>query len=156
MIRRYRGGIVPAAPANGLADETKAALSAYRRGLDGYRLHEGFAAAMDLARAANGFVETQEPWALARRPERAADLDHTLATLAHTLAVLACLFEPVTPEKAAELATRLGLAGIPLIGGLDALDLAGLGVSVGTPLFPRGRSRLSLTGRSPHDILVTA
>lgn len=137
MIRRYRDGIVPAAPADGLADETAAAVGAYRRGLDGYRLHEGFAAAMDLARTANGFVETQEPWALARRPDAAAELDHTLATLVHTLAVLACLFEPVTPEKAAELATRLGLAGIPLFDELDRLNLAGNVVSVGAPLFPR-------------------
>lgn len=137
MIRRYRGGVVPAAPAMGLAGETKAALSAYRRAIDRYRLHEGFAAAMDLARAANGFVEAQEPWVLARSPERTADLDRTLATLARTLATLACLFEPVTPGKAAELATRLGLADVPLFAELDDLGLAGLGVSVGTPLFPQ-------------------
>ena len=92
---------------------------------------------MDLARTANGFVETQEPWALARRPDAVSELDHTLATLAHTLAVLACLFEPVTPEKAAELATRLGLGGIPLFDELDRLNLAGNVVSVGAPLFPR-------------------
>ena len=137
MIRRYRDGSVPAAPTDGLASETRAALAAYRRGIDGYRLHEGFAAAMDLARAANGFVETQEPWALARQPERAADLDRTLATLAHTLAILACLFEPVTPEKAAELATRVGLDDIPRFGELDGLEVAGLSVRVGSPLFPR-------------------
>ena len=137
MIGRYRGGTVPAAPTDGLADETAAALTAYRSALDGYRLHEGFAAAMDLARAANGFVEAREPWALAREPARADELDRTLATLAHTLTVLACVFEPVMPAKAAELARRLGLGNIPLFAELNGLDVSGRATSVGAPLFPR-------------------
>ena len=143
MIARYRDGVVPDAPADGLAAETRAALAAYRQGIDGWRLHEGFAAAMELARAANGFVESQEPWALARQPDRAAELDHALATLAHVLAVLCCLFEPVTPDKAAELARRLGLDEVPLFhevdnaSGADALSMGGRAVSPGPPLFPR-------------------
>lgn len=137
MIKRYRAGTVPAAPADGLAHETTGAIAAYRRGLEGYRLHEGFAAAMGLARAANGFVEAREPWALARQPDGAAELDGTLATLAHTLAVLSSLFEPVAPEKARELAHRLGLAGIPRFDQLGTMDVRGLRVTVGAPLFPR-------------------
>ena len=164
MIKRYRGGVIPGGPADGLADAVRGAVAEYRRGIDGHRLHEGFAAAMDLARAANGFVESQEPWALARQPDRAADMDLTLASLAHALAVLSCLFEPVAPDKAAELASRLGLDRVPgfaELGHLDApgeadeaavarqpdggtqraaggaaLDLAGLRVSTGAPLFP--------------------
>ena len=136
MVRRYRAGTVPGAPADGLAKETTDALAAYRRGLDAYRLHEGFAAAMDLARAANGFVEAQEPWALARRPDGGADLDRTLATLARTLAVLACLFEPVMPGKARELARRLGLDRVPRFGELPSLETGGLAVTLDAPLFP--------------------
>ena len=141
MVTRYRGGDVPEAPADGLAAETEAALAAYGDGLEGYRFHEGFAAAMDLARAANGFVEAREPWALARDPERADELDRTLATLVRTLAVLASLFEPVTPTKARELAARLGLDGVPLFGELDRLEVGGLSVTVGAPLFPRVEPR---------------
>ena len=137
MVKRYRGGTVPASPADGLAAETAKAMADYRTGLEGYRLHAGFAAAMDLARAANGFVEAKEPWVLARDPERGSELDRTLATLVHTLAVLACLFEPVTPGKARELAKRLGLAAVPLFGELDRLDAGGLSVTVGDPLFPQ-------------------
>ncbi len=136
MVKRYRGGTVPEAAADGLAGPTADAIAAYRRGIDGYRLHEGLAAAMDLARTANGFVEAQEPWVLARRPETAAELDRTLATLARTLGVLACLFEPVTPGKARELARRLGLRGVPRLDELDSLGAGGLEVAVGTPLFP--------------------
>ncbi len=136
MVKRYRGGTVPGAPSDGLARETSAAITAYRRGLDGYRLHEGFAAAMDLARAANGFVEAQEPWAQARRPDGAAELDRTLATLVRTLGVLACLFEPVMPAKSRELARRLGLAGVPRFGELESLEAGGQDVTVEGPLFP--------------------
>ena len=136
MVRRYRAGAVPGGPADGLARETAAGIAAYRRGLDGYRLHEGFAAAMDLARAANGFVEAREPWAQARRPDAAAELDATLATLARTLAVLACLFEPAMPERARELARRLGLGEVPSLGALEALEVGGLEVTVDAPLFP--------------------
>ena len=137
MVKRYRGGTVPDAPADGLVQETGHALAAYRRGLEGYRFHEGFAAAMDLARAANGFVEACEPWALARDPARADELDETLATLVRTLSVLAAMFEPAIPAQARELALRLGLEGVPLLGDLDRADLAGRTVTVGKPLFPR-------------------
>ena len=136
MVKRYRAGIVPGGPADGLARETAVAVAAYRRGIDGYRLHEGFAAAMDLARAANGFVEAQEPWAQARRPDGTAELDRTLATLARTLGVLACLFEPVMPEKSRELARRLGLGEVPHFGELGSLEAGGLDIAVDAPLFP--------------------
>ncbi|MYA64760.1 MAG: methionine--tRNA ligase [Gemmatimonadetes bacterium] len=137
MVKRYRGGIVPDAPSDGLAAETGKALAAYRDGLEGYRLHEGFAAAMNLARGANGFVEAKEPWALARDPEGGNELDRTLATLVRTLAILAAMFEPVTPNKAHKLATRLGLDSVPLFPELDALEVGGRPVTVGSPLFPR-------------------
>ena len=137
MVDRYRGCRVPEAPADGLARETEEAVAAYHRGLEGYRLHEGFAAAMDLARGANGFVEAKEPWVLARNPERSDELERTLATLVRTLAVLAAMFEPVTPAKALKLAMRLGLDGVPSFAELAGLRVGGLSVSVGTPLFPR-------------------
>ena len=137
MVKRYRGGIVPGGSSDGLARETEKTLDAYHEGLGGYRLHEGFAAAMNLARRANGFVESREPWALARDPDRRGELDRTLATLVRTLAVLASMFEPVVPAKARTLATRLGLDGVPRFAELGALGVGELAVRPGTPLFPR-------------------
>ncbi len=137
MIRRYRDGVVPHGRTDGLAPETSDAVAGYRRGLEGYRLHDGFAAAMDLARTANGYIETREPWTQARRSDGAEELDDTLATLAHTLATLASLFEPVAPRKARELAHRLGLHDVPGFDELAATDVRGMPVTVGPPLFPR-------------------
>ena len=141
MVKRYRGGIVPGGPADGLVRETREALAAYHEGLRGYRLHEGFAAAMNLARGANGFVEAREPWALARDPNRDGELDRTLATLVRTLAVLAAMFEPVAPTRARRLAARLGLNGVPEFGELGALEVGELAVTPGTPLFPRAEAQ---------------
>lgn len=137
MISRYREGSIPDAAGTGLADRMEATLAAFRLSMQEYRVHDALAAAMDLARDANGYVEEREPWAQAKDPARAADLDETLATLARTLVLLAALLEPVMPERMLELARRLGLEGIP---GLDAavtLRLAGRSVTKGVPLFPR-------------------
>ena len=137
MVKRYRGGVVPSAPADGLRREIGEAVDQYREGMEGYRLHEGFAAAMELARTANGFVEKREPWALARDPEGTEKLDETLASLVRVLAVLACLFEPVAPQKSHELARRLGLPRVPCLTELAELAPVGWTVSAGPPLFPR-------------------
>lgn len=142
MVRRYRNGVVPEVPGRGLQSRCKDAIAAYQAAMDGYRLHEGFAVAMDLARSANAYVEDEEPWVKARDPERSADLDETLATLVRTLSVLACLFEPVMPEKSRELARRLGLSGVPYLA--DLVDLTPASsqrqIDVGPPLFPRVES----------------
>jgi methionyl-tRNA synthetase len=92
---------------------------------------------MDFARRANGYVEEREPWAQAKDPARAADLDETLASLARALAVLAALFQPVCPRKMTELADRLGLGGVPSLAEASAVPLTGNKVRKGEPLFPR-------------------
>ena len=137
MVTRYRGGGVPDAAGDDLADETRRAVRDYREGMEGYRLHEGLAAAMELARTANGFAERREPWKLARDPSRAGELDDVLASLVRVLAALACMFEPVAPRKSRELAQRIGLAGVPRLADLEGVALGGRSVSPGPPLFPR-------------------
>ena len=92
---------------------------------------------MDLARAANGYVEEREPWSQAKDPDAGAHLDQTLATLARVLTALCALFEPVTPGKMAELAEHLGLERIPTLQEAIAVSLAGRTVRKGAPLFPR-------------------
>jgi len=137
MVGRYRGGTAPRGSAEELRAETARTASAYREGFEKYRLHEGLAAAMELARKANGFVEEREPWSLARDPDRAAELDDVLASLVHVLVVLACLFEPVVPGKALDLARRLGMEKVPLLDEALRMQVAGLAVSQGAPMFPR-------------------
>jgi len=137
MIQRYRDARVPEGPSDGLDDAIHPTMAAYHEAMVGMRTHEALGAAMDLARAANGFVETSEPWALAKDPDRAAELDRVLATLARTLIVLSALFFPVMPRKMEALAERLGLPGVPSLDGALATPPGGLQVEAAAPLFPR-------------------
>ncbi|MDH3222317.1 MAG: methionine--tRNA ligase [Gemmatimonadota bacterium] len=137
MIVRYRSGVMPAVEGRGLEGQVEATVSAYHGSMASYRLHDAMAAAMELAREANGYVEEREPWALAKDPDKGPELDETLATLGRVLAVLTCLFEPVMPGKARELASRLGLEEPPRFEDLETLSLAGRSMAHGEPLFPR-------------------
>ncbi len=137
MIVRYRDGVVPDAPGTGLDGPIERTLSEVREAVEALRLHEALGLAMDLARSANGYVEEREPWAQAKDPGRADELDETLATLGRVLTVLVALFHPVCPDRMSELADRLGLADVPTLDASRRMPLAGHSVRQGDPLFPR-------------------
>jgi methionyl-tRNA synthetase len=137
MIEKYRGGVIPDASGDGLDEPIEATMAAAREAMAGYRVHEALGAAMDLARLANGYVEERQPWSQAKDPQAAGALDQTLATLARALAALCALFQPVCPAKMAELASRLGLEGVPTLEEARTVSLAGRRVAKGAPLFPK-------------------
>jgi len=137
MIERYRDGVVPAGEATSLDARIPDALVQYRAAMDADLLHQGIAAAMVLAGAANGFVEERAPWAQAKDPARAAELDATLASLARALVALATLLEPIMPERMRQLARDLGLDDVPLLDEVADIDLGGRTVTRGDVLFPR-------------------
>ena len=137
MVAKYRDGVVPDVAGSGLTDECASTLVTISESMAAMRLHDALGAAMDLARTANGYVESQEPWAQAKDPDRAADLDETLASLVRCLVWLATFFEPVMPEKSKDLAERLGLTGVPSVEDLDTVSISGLKVEKRPPLFPR-------------------
>jgi methionyl-tRNA synthetase len=137
MIVKYRDGVIPDGPSSGLDRAIEQTLQEARSSVEHLKVHEAFAAAMDLARAANVYVEERQPWAQAKDPSLGPELDETLATLARVLGVLCALFQPVTPEKMGVLATRLGLSGVPTLNDALAKQPSGRRVTVGEPLFPR-------------------
>jgi methionyl-tRNA synthetase len=137
MIHKYRGGVVPDAPGRGLDDAIATAFGTARESMERFRVHDALAAAMDLARASNGYVEERQPWSQAKDPAQSADLDETLATLARALSALCALFQPATPTRMAELARRLGLDAVPDLEGARALSLAGRTTHREEPLFPK-------------------
>jgi len=137
MAVKYRGGIVPDAAGTGLAGEIEQTFKAAQDAMSQYKVHDALGAAMDLARTANGYVEERQPWSQAKDPELSAELDETLATLVRVLGALCALFQPVAPQKMADLATRLGLNGIPTLQESMDVPLAGRQLKKGDPLFPR-------------------
>jgi methionyl-tRNA synthetase len=137
MIHKYRGGTVPESAGGGLDAEIRSTFETYRGSMEALRIHDALESAMGLARAANVYVETQEPWALAKDEAKAGALDDVLATLARTLIVLASLFEPVMPRKMAELSRAMGLEETPDFRRALETRPAGLRVEKLAPLFPR-------------------
>ncbi|HEX6069695.1 MAG TPA: methionine--tRNA ligase [Longimicrobiaceae bacterium] len=138
MIAKYRDGVVPAGVPTDLDRAADEAIARYREKMDALLLHEGAAAALELVSAANSFVGDRAPWKLARDPERAAELDAVLASLARALAVSAALLTPFMPAKMEELWRQLGAPEPrPSLDGLVGLTAAGWGVRKGDVLFPR-------------------
>ena len=136
MISKYRDGVVPEAPGSGLDEAVSATFSTAREAMERHRVHDALGAAMDLARTANGYVEERQPWTQAKSQDP-GPLDETLATLARVLVALCALFQPVAPAKMANLAERLGLAGVPTFEEALTVVTPGLQVRKGDPLFPK-------------------
>ncbi|CAN5763500.1 methionine--tRNA ligase [soil metagenome] len=139
MIERYRDGVVPAGAETSLDGVIATTLIRFRSAMDANLLHQGAAAAIQLATAANQFVDTRAPWSQAKDPAQAGELDITLAALARSVAALATLLSPFMPARMAELADRLGLPGLTLLDGVASLDLTGNRVHRGEVLFPKPR-----------------
>jgi methionyl-tRNA synthetase len=138
MIHRYRDATVPDGAQTALDRRALETLGTYRRAMDAYLLHQGVAAAMELAGAANAFIEEKAPWTLAKDPASAAELDAVLAGLARTLARLAILLSPFMPGKCRELWRALGRDDeIAPLDVYPSLDLAGRSVSRQAVLFPK-------------------
>jgi methionyl-tRNA synthetase len=138
MVVRYRKGrLAPGVAGGGLATEIDLCLQRVNESMIRLRVHEALGAAMELARDANGFVETTEPWALAKQEGAEDELDETLGTLLRTLLVLTALLLPAMPRKMEELAGTLGLTEVPTLDQAIGLPLSDLEVRKGSALFPR-------------------
>jgi len=137
MIQKYRDGVIPSGVPLSLDRAAADAVEGYRRAMDESLIHQGISAALELTSLANGFVETQAPWTLAKDPNAGEELDSTLLSLARTLLVLATLLHPIMPGKMEELARSLGVQEVPTLDGSLSMEISGGSVSRGDPLFPR-------------------
>jgi methionyl-tRNA synthetase len=138
MITRYVDGVVPARQTPMALDEARdQAWQRYLAAMDDYLLHEGAAQAMLLVTAANGFIEAQAPWTLAKTG--ATDqLAETLSTLADAVATITVMLAPFLPAKTAVVWQALGNAQpdvTPVT--MPLRSMAGNRVQRGAPLFPK-------------------
>ena len=137
MIVRYREGRVPQGELDpALGEEIDAVPVEVCRHLDDAQLTPALDAAWQPVRRLNRYVEEQAPWALAKDPGHAADLDRTLASLAEGLRVVALVLLPWLPETMGRLLDALGADE-------RSLGAARYGAEVPTavqrldPLFPK-------------------
>ena len=114
MAHRYREGrLEPGAASGRLAGVAADALTEYRREMDAFALERGAAAAFRIVDAANEYIASTEPWALAREADKAGELSAVLFDVAEALRVAAVLLLPIMPASAAEILRRVGETKAP-------------------------------------------
>jgi methionyl-tRNA synthetase len=138
MLKKYRGGIVPA-KSNELAADAAKAADETRALFKQSQLQAALQSIWGLVNRANKYVDETAPFKLAKDPAQAQRLDEVLYNLAETCRVLAVLLWPFLPGSATKIYAQLGLPGSP--DKLDAAAWGGLtpGHAIGepAPLFPR-------------------
>jgi methionyl-tRNA synthetase len=109
MSEKYRAGsLVPAGEPGRLAEVATAAVADYRTAMDRFALEQGAASAFRIVDAANEYIASTEPWALARDPSNAGRLTQVLFDVAEAVRVAAILLMPIMPGAAAEILRRVG------------------------------------------------
>jgi methionyl-tRNA synthetase len=137
--------VVPAGTPDEADRNDAAEIAAYHAAMDGTRgflLHEALQHAMACVMRGNEYVQSAQPWALAKGAddESRRRLDSVLASLIRQLARQAVLFTPFMPVKAQALWEQLGAPGRASdqrFGDLQSLDATGWAVRKGDGLFPR-------------------
>ncbi|MCA0379866.1 MAG: methionine--tRNA ligase [Actinobacteria bacterium] len=150
MNAKYFGSVQPEAGVESdedraireLADSVTAAADAH---IESFAVHEAIAEIWKLVDALNGYITSQEPWALAKNEDQRERLATVLATATEGLRALAELLHPVIPLATQKLWVALGAE--EALGALADQPLRAAGnwnrLPAGTPqqplavLFPR-------------------
>jgi methionyl-tRNA synthetase len=143
MVEKYREGVVPKGPDVELDRTDALDLAEYHtamNGARGYLLHEGLRRVMATVARGNEFVQSTQPWALAKAPEKRVELDTVLAAIVRQLARHAIHLAPFMPAKAEELWGQIGGPGSvhdQRFANVASLDVTGWRVAKGASLFPK-------------------
>lgn len=150
MVEKYRKGVLTKGDAS--SDETVAAaskeiedkaaetLSAFRAGMNGWKINDALKAVWTFVRALNKYVDVTMPWALAKDEAKAPLLDAVLYHLCEGMRFVSLMAEPVIPIASEKIWNQLGLADFK---DADYKDLVWGGIADGThinkgpQLFPR-------------------
>jgi methionyl-tRNA synthetase len=109
MVRRYRGGVLPAAELDGeLVRDFEGLAEEVSTLLDRAELTQALDAIWQRVRRLNRFVEERAPWTLAKDEGRAGDLDVVLASLVEGVRVVSLLLAPFLPASTERLLDALG------------------------------------------------
>jgi methionyl-tRNA synthetase len=141
LIARNGGGVLPGrGPVtdddSGLSDAAAALPDLLRRCMDQQTFHEALEEVWKVIRAANGYIDRQAPWALAKTDK--TRMGTVLRVLADAIRAVATVLQPFMPGSMARMLDQLGVPD-------DARTLADLATPLpdGTPLpapqgvFPR-------------------
>ncbi|HEU4367484.1 MAG TPA: methionine--tRNA ligase [Methylomirabilota bacterium] len=142
LIGNYAREAGPPGPMTGDEQTVREAAARARRLLDEsmaeFAFQRALAAIWEFIGTVNRYVDTTQPWALAKQAAGRARLDRVLLTLADAMAYLGIVLEPFVPDAASKVRAALGLTGPPrladaTVGRLDRLPA----VRKLSGLFPR-------------------
>lgn len=150
MVEKYRNGVLikgdassdetVAAASKEIEDKAAETLSAFRAGMNGWKINDALKAVWTFVRALNKYVDVTMPWALAKYEAKAPLLDAVLYHLCEGMRFVSLMAEPVIPIASEKIWNQLGLTDFK-----DAAykDLVWGGIADGThinkgpQLFPR-------------------
>jgi methionyl-tRNA synthetase len=154
MAEKYRGGrVAPATEPGRLAAIASENVAEYRRQMDAFALEGGAAAAFRIIDAANEYIASTEPWALARDAAHAGRLSQVLFDVAEAVRVAAVLLLPVMPRSAAEILRRVGETTSPTQLRIDDAGWRATGERVvvkADALWPRSEPRAEAAAQAPQ------
>jgi methionyl-tRNA synthetase len=146
MIRSYFGGVIPE---GGSADERGRELrdfcsetaQRYRERFGDLQINKAMEAVWELISRVNKYLVVNEPWILAKDPNRRAQLGSVLYHAAEALRLIALMLGPIVPEGAASILSQLGIRRPLEDHRISSLEWAGLesGSTIGKlgHIYPR-------------------
>jgi len=138
LIVNLADGKVPAPGLEALDAAAERAVREAAAALETFACSRALASIWEFIGAVNRFVDTTQPWALAKQADGRAKLDGVLYALAESLRLLGIVLAPFLPDASAKIRAALGQTGEPKLadatwGGLAA----GTTVQKLSGLFPR-------------------
>ena len=125
-----------------LIERAKSASREARRHLEALAFHRALDTTWELVSAANKYVDSTEPWKLAKQGEQQR-LEQVCYTVLETLRWLSVMLFPIMPNKCNELRAQIGMPPLFPTEGIDLWPSAwgglrpGIETRAATPLFPR-------------------
>ena len=117
MINKYFDGVVPEYKCRinnvdgNLEDLTKLTIESYEKLMDDLKITDSIVMVNELVNRANKYIDETEPWALAKDPEKRANLESVMLHLTNSLYVAGMLLKPVLVNASDKLFDQLGVSG---------------------------------------------
>jgi len=152
MVQKYRGGEVagpgdPEVADDAFREAVELMILSYRREMSDFCFHRALQAVWDVISMANKYIVVNEPWALAKDPQKTRQLDTVLYNLLECLRIVSLVLQPVIPIASGRMIEGLGLereseaTRFLDVGGKWGVLVPGTVVKPGGPLFPRLEGR---------------
>jgi methionyl-tRNA synthetase len=143
LIVNLAGGVVPEpgsppGQSGDLREHFEKAKAQVGESMEQFAFHRALAAIWDFVAAVNRYVDSTQPWALAKNPTNAVHLQSVLYELGQALWGLGMILDPFLPTAAGKIRAALGHTGEPSLAAAIWGGLApGTSIQKLAGLFPR-------------------